>query len=72
MAAATLSMKTPVETAMAGEKTTNNNQLKAAGAMVMETGMMKATATTMKMRAMAVEAAAASDGRGKDNNQQST
>ncbi len=42
-------MKTPVETAMAGEKTTNNNQLKAAGAMATETPTMKATATTMKM-----------------------
>jgi hypothetical protein len=49
-AAATLSMKTPGETAMAGEKTTNNNQLKAAGAMATETATMKATATTMKMK----------------------
>jgi hypothetical protein len=45
-----LLMKAPVETAMAGEKTLNNNQLKAAGAMVTETAMMKATATTMKMK----------------------
>jgi hypothetical protein len=43
-------MKTPVETAMAGEKTTSNNQLKAAGVMAMETATMKATATTMKMK----------------------
>ncbi len=50
MAAAALWMKTPVETAMAGEKTTNNNQLKAAGAMATETAMMKATVTTMKMK----------------------
>ncbi len=49
-AAAALLMKTPVETAMAGEKTTNNNQLKAAGATATETVMMKATATTMKMK----------------------
>jgi hypothetical protein len=53
-AAAALSMKTPVETAMAGEKTTNNNQLKATGAMATETATetatMKATATTMKMK----------------------
>jgi hypothetical protein len=50
MAAATLSMKTPVEIAMAGEKTTNNNQLKATGTMATETATMKATATTMKMK----------------------
>ncbi len=43
-------IKTPVETAMAGEKTTNNNQLKAAGAMAKETAAIKATATTMKMK----------------------
>ncbi len=43
-------MKTLVETAMAGEKTTNNNQLKAAGAMAKETAMMKVTGTTMKMK----------------------
>jgi hypothetical protein len=49
-AAAALLMKTPVETAMAGEKTTNNNQLKVAGAMAAETATMKAMATTMKMK----------------------
>jgi hypothetical protein len=49
-ASAALSMKTPVETAMAWEKTTNNNQLKVAGAMAMKTATMKATATTMKMK----------------------
>jgi hypothetical protein len=43
-------MKTPVETAMAGKKTTNNNQLKAAGAIATETATMKATATTMKIK----------------------
>ena len=72
VAAAALSMKTPMETAMAGEKTTNNNQLKAAGAMATETATMKAMAMTMKMKATAAAAAAASDGRGKDNNQQPT
>ncbi len=49
-AAATLLMKTPVETAVAGEKTTNNNQLKAARAMATETATIKAMATTMKMK----------------------
>ncbi len=49
-AATALSMKTPVQTAMAGEKTTNNNQLKMAGAMAMETVTMKATVMTMKMK----------------------
>ncbi len=43
-------MKTPVETAMAGEKTTNNNQLKAAETMAMVSATMKATARTMKMK----------------------
>ncbi len=45
-----MSMKTPVETALAGEKTTDNNQLKAAGAMATKMATMKATATTMKMK----------------------
>jgi hypothetical protein len=45
-----MAMKTPVETAMAGEKTTNNDQLKAAAVMATETAMMKATATRMKMK----------------------
>jgi hypothetical protein len=49
-AAAALLMKTLVETAMAGEKTTNNNQLKAAGAMATETATKKAMVTTMKMK----------------------
>ena len=49
-AAATLSMKTPGETAMAGEKTTNNNQLTAVAAMVTEMAMMKAMVTMMKMK----------------------
>jgi hypothetical protein len=35
---------------MAGEKTTNNNQLKAAGAMATKMATMKATATTIKMK----------------------
>ncbi len=50
MAAAAVATKTPVETAMAGGKTTINNQLKVAAAMATETVMMKATATTMKMK----------------------
>ncbi len=50
MATAAFLMKTPVETAMAGEKTTNNNQLKVAGAMATEMATMKAAATTMKMK----------------------
>ncbi len=45
-----VAMKTPVETAMAGEKTTSNNKLKAVVAMVTEMAMMKAMATTMKMK----------------------
>ncbi len=49
-AATTVAMKTPVETAIAGEKATNNNQLKAAAAMATETAMMKVMATTMKMK----------------------
>ena len=43
-------MKTPVETAMAGEKTTNNNQLKVAAAMATDMAMMKAMERTMKMK----------------------
>ena len=43
-------MKTPVETAMAGEKTTNNNQLKATAVMATEMGTIKAMAMTMKMK----------------------
>jgi hypothetical protein len=35
---------------MAWEKTTNNNQLKAAGAMATEMATMKLMATTMKMK----------------------
>jgi hypothetical protein len=49
-AAAALSMKTPVETAMTGEKTTNNNELKVAGAMATEMVTMKAMATTVKIK----------------------
>ncbi len=50
MAAVVVVTKTPMETAMAGGKTTINNQLKAAAATATETAMMKATATTMKMK----------------------
>ncbi len=50
MAAGTVATKTPVETAMAGRKTTINNQLKAAVATATETAMMKATAMMMKMK----------------------
>jgi hypothetical protein len=39
--------KTQAATAMAGAQTTNNNQLEAAAATVMETGMMTATMKTM-------------------------
>jgi hypothetical protein len=51
-------MKTPAETAMAGGKTTINNQLKAVAA-TLETAMMKAMVTTIKMKTTAAAAAAA-------------
>jgi hypothetical protein len=51
-AAAAVATKTPAETAMAGGKTTINNHFKAAAA-TPETAMLKATATTMKMKATA-------------------
>ncbi len=47
---AAVATMTPVETALAGGKTTINNQLKAAAATATETEMLKATATTMKMK----------------------
>ncbi len=50
MVAAAVAMNTPVQTAIAGGKTTINNQLKVAAATATETAMMKATATTMKMK----------------------
>ena len=50
MTAIVVVTKTPVETAMAGGKITINNQLKAVAATATETAMMKATATTMKMK----------------------
>ncbi len=69
-AATAVVMKTLVETAMAGEKTTNNNQLKVVVAMATGTAMMKATATTMKMKGDGGGGGGRRWWQGKDNNQQ--
>jgi hypothetical protein len=46
--ATAVAMKTPVATAMAGAQTTINNQLKAAAATAMDTGMITPTTTAIE------------------------
>jgi hypothetical protein len=56
--AAAVATKTLVATAMAGEQTTINNQLKAAASTATETGTMSATTMMMETKATAVAAVA--------------
>ncbi len=56
--AATVATKAPAATAMAGEQTTINNQLKAAASMATEAAKMTAKMMTMETKAMAAAGAA--------------